>query len=53
MKVPRVGRKNSISETGTSIFCLYYSFIPMNLLNLASNISSAVDFYIIPLTNTS
>ena len=47
-KLPCVSSKNSISETGTSIFCANFSFIPIIFFSLVRNVSSAVYFFTIP-----
>ena len=41
-KLPWFCNKDSISETGTSIFCAMFSFIPMVFFNLVSYIRSFI-----------
>ena len=52
-KLPWFCNKDSISETGTSIFCTIFSFIPMVFFNLVSYIRSAVYSFTIPLKSAS
>ena len=48
-KLPWFWSKNSVSETGTSIFYTNFSFIPIIFSNLVSKIRYAVYFFTITL----